>query len=191
MGITCEEVWRNISDYIDDELAPKQRAVLDEHFAQCRHCTAVLEGTCNVIRLYRDERVLAPPQGFGDRLQGRINQQLSQTSQGSQGSIVTMRPSRRAVLAWALSAAAAVPLGFVLFSRKPFALPGFHHQDPANSPVTGLVAVSQDNGDKLFHIPSCPYLHGKPKFLAVQEALHEGYTPCPICIGKRKLEKKG
>jgi hypothetical protein len=102
-----------------------------------------------------------------------------------------MRPSRRAVLAWALSAAAAVPLGFVLFSRKPFGLPGFHHQNPSNAPVTGLVAVSQDNVDKLFHIPSCPYLHGKPKFLPVQEALHEGYTPCPICIGKRKLEKKG
>jgi hypothetical protein len=102
-----------------------------------------------------------------------------------------MRPSRRAVLAWTLSAAAAVPLGFALFSRKPFALPGFHHQGAANSPVTGLVAVSQDNGDKLFHIPGCPYLHGKPKFLPVQEALDEGYTPCPICIGKRKLEKKG
>ena len=168
MGITCEEVWRDISDYIDDELAPKQRAALDEHFAECRHCTAVLEGTCNVIRLYRDERVLAPPQGFGDRLEGRINQQLSQASQGSHGSIATMRPSRRAVLAWALSAAAAVPLGFVLFSGKPFALPGFHHQNPSNAPVTGLVAVSQDNVDKLFHIPSCPYLHGKPKFLPVQ-----------------------
>jgi hypothetical protein len=191
MGITCEEVWRDISDYIDDELAPKQRAALDEHFAECRHCTAVLEGTCNVIRLYRDERVLAPPQGFHDRLEGRINQELSQGSQASQGSVVTMRPSRRAVLAWALSAAAAVPLGFALFSRKTFTLPSFRHQGWANSPVTGLVAVSQDNGDKLFHIPSCPYLHGKPKFLPVQEALHEGYTPCPICIGKRKLEKKG
>jgi predicted anti-sigma-YlaC factor YlaD len=191
MGITCEEVWRDISDYIDDELAPKQRAALDEHFAECRHCTAVLEGTCNVIRLYRDERVLAPPQGFGDRLEVRINQQLSQASQGSHGSIATMRPSRRAVLTWALSAAAAVPLGFVLFSGKPFALPGFHHQNPSNAPVTGLVAVSQDNVDKLFHIPSCPYLHGKPKFLPVQEALHEGYTPCPVCIGKRKLGKQG
>jgi predicted anti-sigma-YlaC factor YlaD len=191
MGITCEEVWRDISDYIDDELAPKQRAALDEHFAECRHCTAVLEGTCNVIRLYRDERVLAPPQGFGDRLEGRINQRLSQASQASQESLATMRPSRRAVLAWALSAAAAVPLGFVLFSGKPFALPGFHHQNPSNAPVTGLVAVSQDNVDKLFHIPSCPYLHGKPKFLPVQEALHEGYTPCPVCIGKRKLGKQG
>lgn len=191
MGITCEEVWRDISDYIDDELAPKQRAALDEHFVECRHCTAVLEGTCNVIRLYRDERVLALPQGFHHRLEGRINQQLSQGSQASQESLVTMHPSRRAVLAWALCAAAAVPLSFALFSRKRFTLPGFHHQDPADSPVRGLVAVSQDTGEKLFHIPSCPHLHGKPKFLPVQEALHEGYTPCPVCIGKRKLEKKG
>jgi predicted anti-sigma-YlaC factor YlaD len=185
MGITCEEVWRDISDYIDDELAPKQRAALDEHFASCRHCTAVLEGTCNVIRLYRDERVLAPPQGFRDRLEGRIHQQLNQ------GPVEIMRPSRRAVLAWALSAAAAVPLGFALFSRKPFALPGFHRQGPTDSPVTGLVAVSQNSSDKVFHIPSCPYLHGKPKFLPVEEAIHEGYSPCAVCIGKRKLEKKG
>jgi len=56
MGITCEEVWRDISDYVDDELDLKQRTALEEHFAECRHCAAVLEGTCNVIRLYRDVR---------------------------------------------------------------------------------------------------------------------------------------
>jgi RNA polymerase sigma-70 factor (ECF subfamily) len=185
MGITCEEVWRDISDYIDDELASKQRAALDEHFAGCGHCSAVLEGTCNVIRLYRDERVLAPPEGFHDRLEGRINQQLNQRSEE------IMRPSRRVVLAWALSAAAAVPLGFAIFSGKRFTLPRFGHQDPADSPVTGLVAVSQDNGDKFFHIPSCSYLHGKPKFLPVAEAIRQGYSPCAVCIEKRKLEKKG
>ena len=51
MGITCEEVWRDISDYVDDELDSKQRTALEEHFAECRRCTAVLEGTFNVIRL--------------------------------------------------------------------------------------------------------------------------------------------
>jgi predicted anti-sigma-YlaC factor YlaD len=185
MGITCEEVWRDISDYIDDELVPKQRAALDEHFAECRHCAAVLEGTCNVIRLYRDERALAPPAGFRDRLESRIHQHLNQGPQEK------MRPARRAVLAWALSAAAAVPLGFALFSGKQFILPRFGHQGPSDSPVTGLVAVSQDTDNKVFHIPNCPYLHGKPKFLPVEEAIREGYSPCPVCIGKRKLEKKG
>jgi len=50
--------------------------------------------------------------------------------------------------------------------------------------------VSEDANDKVFHIPSCPYLHGKSKFLQVQEAIREGYSPCPICIGKHKPEKK-
>jgi glutamate/tyrosine decarboxylase-like PLP-dependent enzyme len=45
---------------------------------------------------------LAPQRGFHHRLEGRINQELSQGSQASQGSVVAMRPSRRAVLAWAL-----------------------------------------------------------------------------------------
>ena len=187
MGITCEEVWRDISDYVDDELDQKQRAVLEEHFAKCRRCAAVLEGTFNVIRLYRDERVLAPPKGFHDRLHARLNQKLNQ------GPDERIHPSRRAVLAWALAAAAAVPLGFALFSAKPFILPGLEHQSPTGSPdspaVKGLVAVSLDANNKTFHIPSCPYLHGKPKFIRAEEAIREGYTPCVYCIGKPQPKK--
>jgi len=51
--------------------------------------------------------------------------------------------------------------------------------------------VPQDADDKAFHINGCPYLHGKPKFLTVREAVCQGYSPCPICIGKRKPEEKG
>jgi anti-sigma factor RsiW len=187
MGITCEEVWRYISDYVDDELDPQQRTALEEHFAGCRHCAAVLEGTCNVIRLYRDERALALPKGFDHRLRERLNQTFTPEPKE------TIHTSRRAVLAWALTAAAAVPLGFALLSAKRIILP--RHESPSGSPdtpaVAGLVAVSQDSNDKVFHVPSCPYLHGKPKFLPVAEAIREGYSPCPICIGKQKPVKKG
>lgn len=189
MGITCQEVWRDISDYVDDELDPKQKAALEEHFAECRHCAAVLEGTRNVIRLYRDERVLAPSKGFHDRLRQRLNQRLNQ------GPEERIHPSRRAVLAWALTAAAAVPLGFALFSANRTILPRLKRQSPSGSPdspaASGLVAVSQDANDRVFHIPSCPYLHGKSTFLSLEEAVREGYKPCPICIGKRQPEKKG
>lgn len=185
MGISCQEVWRDISDYIDDELDPKQRAALEEHIAKCRHCASVLQGTYNVIRLYRDERTLAPPPGFHERLYQRLNQGMKEST----------HPSRRAVLAWALTAAAAVPLGFALFSVKRITLPRLEHQSSPGSPdspaIRGLVAVSEDADDKVFHIPSCRYLHGKPKFLPVEQAIREGYSPCPVCIGKRRPEKKG
>src|SRR5260370_1075088 len=98
MGITCEEVWGDMSEYVDDELDLMQRTALEEHFAECRHCASVLEGTCNIIRLYRDERVLAPPKEFHDRLRRRLDQRLNQ------GSEDRIHPSRRTVLAWALTA---------------------------------------------------------------------------------------
>jgi anti-sigma factor RsiW len=189
MGITCEEVWREISDYVDDELDAKRRTALEEHFAECGHCTAVLEGTCNVIRLYRDERTLALPAGFHDRLRRRLDQNQNLESEER------IHTSRRAVLAWALTAAAAVPLSFALFFAKRTILPRLGQQTPWGSPdshaVTGLVAVSQDADDMVFHIPGCSHLHGKPKFLQVEEAIREDYSPCPICIGKYARQKKG
>jgi anti-sigma factor RsiW len=181
MGISCEEVWRDISDYIDDDLDPDQRAALDQHFVECRHCAALLDGTRNVIGLYRDQRVLAPPDGFHERLYQRLGQ--------------TTKTSRRSFLAWTLTAAAAVPLGLALFSARRLILPAHHTQNPANGPdapkVSETVAISQDQDDKLYHVAGCSQLHGKPKFLPVADAIREGYSPCPVCIGKRKPAKKG
>jgi hypothetical protein len=93
-----------------------------------------------------------------------------------------------------LPAAAAVPLGIALFSAKRIFLRRLEHQDPSGSPgstaVQGLVAVSASADDKHFHVSACPYLHGKPKFIQVEQAIREGYSPCPVCIGKRKSEKQ-
>src|SRR5260221_11375334 len=97
MGISCEEVWRDISDYIDDDLDPDQRAALDQHFVECRHCAALLDGTRNVIGLYRDQRVLAPPDGFHERLYQRLGK--------------TTKSLRRFFLACTLAARAARQLG--------------------------------------------------------------------------------
>jgi hypothetical protein len=128
---------------------------------------------------------LAPPRGFHDRLYRRLNH----------GSQERIHISRRVTLAWALTAAAALPLGFALFSGKRINLLRFEHQPtpgaPASADVTGLVAISDSAGDKIFHVSSCPYLQGKPKFVPVAEAIREGYSPCPVCIGKRKPAKKG
>lgn len=88
MEMSCQGVWRDISDYIDEDLDPVQEARLRQHFSECRHCTALLDGMRNVIALYRDERVLAPPYGFHERLRQRLGE--------------GMKSSRRFFLTWAL-----------------------------------------------------------------------------------------
>ena len=50
MVVSCEAVWREISNYLEDDMDPGLRSAMEEHFRSCQHCTAVLEGTRNVIR---------------------------------------------------------------------------------------------------------------------------------------------
>jgi anti-sigma factor RsiW len=70
--ISCLEVWREISNYIDDEVEPELRSRMEAHFKVCAHCTAVLEGTRNVVKLIADGVGYDIPPGFGKRLYRKI-----------------------------------------------------------------------------------------------------------------------
>jgi len=74
--ISCVEVWRQISDYLDDEISREMRERMEAHFEACAHCTAVLDGTRNVVELVGDGRVFQMPDGFGERLYKKL-QKLS------------------------------------------------------------------------------------------------------------------
>ena len=69
MVVSCEAVWREISNYLEDDLDPGLRSAMEEHFRSCQHCNAVLEGTRNVIRLYGDDRMFELPSGFSRRME--------------------------------------------------------------------------------------------------------------------------
>jgi hypothetical protein len=184
MAINCRRVWRDVSDYIDDELSPAQRPAFERHFAECRNCAVLLDGMLNVIAICRDERVLAPPDGFHERLYQRLEKETKEA-----------KSSRRTFLAWTFAAAAAVPLAFAAFSAGKLVLRGHDAQTPASAPDMGegpgTVAISEDHNDKIYHVPGCPHLIGKPKLLAVKEAIREGYTPDAYCIAKAKPKKTG
>jgi hypothetical protein len=74
--ISCREVWREVSNYIDNAVDQELRRRMEEHFKGCEHCTAVLDGTRNVVRLVGDGRVFDMPAGFGDRLKARLAQKF-------------------------------------------------------------------------------------------------------------------
>src|SRR5437879_12518446 len=75
MVVNCEEVWREISNYLDGGIEPDLRLAIEEHIRGCRHCAAVLDGTRNVVQLYGDERMLEVPLGFSLRLQSRLEEE--------------------------------------------------------------------------------------------------------------------
>jgi hypothetical protein len=70
--ISCVEVWRELSNYIDGGIDPELRRRMQVHFEGCNHCSAVLDGTKNVLRLVGDGRAFDLPEGFSDRLKERL-----------------------------------------------------------------------------------------------------------------------
>ena len=75
--ITCEEVWREISNYLENDISPELRARLEAHFKGCAHCTAVLQGAGNVVQLIKDGSVFDLPNGFSNRLYKRLQDRLA------------------------------------------------------------------------------------------------------------------
>jgi hypothetical protein len=81
--IECVEVWRHISDYIDDAVDPELRNILLNHFKGCAHCTAVLDGSRNVVRLMGDGKAFDLPAQTSKRLYLKLDEYLGARQNGS------------------------------------------------------------------------------------------------------------
>jgi anti-sigma factor RsiW len=75
--IACEEVWGQISNYLDSEVHPTLRAAMASHFKDCARCSAVLDGIRNVILLVGDERAFEIPVGTSTTLYRKLNDYLA------------------------------------------------------------------------------------------------------------------
>ena len=79
--IECAEVWRQISSYLDDEVDPGLRGKMAAHFKDCAHCSAVLDGTRNVVKLVGDERAFEFSSGVSERFYQKLKGHLAAREQ--------------------------------------------------------------------------------------------------------------
>ena len=75
--IDCLEVWRQISDYLDDEVDPVLRVSMTSHFKDCAHCSAILDGTRNLVKLVGDGKAFEIPVNKSQRLYKKLNDHLA------------------------------------------------------------------------------------------------------------------
>jgi hypothetical protein len=176
MVVNCEQVWREISNYVDGEVESTLRSAMDEHFHTCAKCRAVLEGMRNVVGLYGDERMLDVPAGFGRRLEKRLAQNVGEGSRWSTWS------------AWLVPVAALVLIvGGLEVANSLTSHPSLkseHAQSGHDIPPDMVVLVSSDA--KVFHVAGCAFIHNKStmRTLTAKEAIQEGYVPCLRCLRK-------
>jgi Putative zinc-finger len=175
MVVNCEQVWREISNYVDGDVDAGLRATMEEHLKTCKRCASMLAGTKNVVALYGDERMLEVPAGFSRRLEKRLTKNAA--VKGSRWSSWS---------AWLVPVAAmALIVGGVRLTNS-LTFKSFiqsRHAQPANNVPPDLVVVVS-SGSKVFHVPGCPYIHDKAseRTITAKEAMQDGYVPCTRCL---------
>jgi hypothetical protein len=176
MVVTCEQLWHELSNYLDGQVSPDLRAAMEEHLRRCQKCSAVLEGTRNVIGLYGKDNMFEPPQGFSQRLHKRLEENMPR--------------QRGTAFGWMVAVAVALLIvgGFELGDSSAFVGPQQRSQQaqPGIGVPPGMMVVVAEDG-KLFHAGAgCPLLHDKAhlRTMTASEAHREGYTPCVQCMKK-------
>ena len=174
-AMNCEQVWKEVSNYVEGDVAPAIRDRMDDHFHTCQRCRSVLNGTRNVIRLYSDERMIDVPSGFGRRLEKRLSQSVRAQGRGWSRWSTWLIPI----------AALAIFAGGLRWTSSTRG----HSQGPERAqwvdkiPPDMKVVVAE--GAKYFHVPGCDVIRDKEvRTLTAREAIREGYIPCPKCMRK-------
>jgi hypothetical protein len=173
--LNCEQVWREVSNYIDGDVDAALRSSMDEHFRTCKSCASVLAGTRNVVQLYGDERMLEVPAGFSRRLEKRLTQNAAVKGR-----------AWSSWSAWLVPVAAIALIVGGLKLTNTFTFRNFiksQHALPANNIPPDLQVVVS-SGSKVFHVAGCPFIHDKAseRTITAKEAMRDGYVPCTRCL---------
>jgi hypothetical protein len=76
LDITCQEVWRELTNYMEGDVTAEMRKRIAEHLSACPHCRAVYDGSKNVVQLLGNGRSFELPSGFSRRLYDRLQSEL-------------------------------------------------------------------------------------------------------------------
>ena len=74
--ITCQEVWRELTNYMEDDVTAELRERIAQHLSMCAHCRAVYDGSRNVVQLLGNGMTFELPSGFSGRLYDRLKAEL-------------------------------------------------------------------------------------------------------------------
>ena len=81
--MTCQEVQREISNYLDGELPVELRKAMQDHFRTCARCTALLQDMRDIVLALGDERLVDVPPGYSTRLYSKIKNQFGGPGPGT------------------------------------------------------------------------------------------------------------
>ena len=64
----CDNLLKNLNDYIDGDVTPAICEELEKHLAACQPCHLVMDNIRKTIEIYKDGKPYPMPEGFRSRL---------------------------------------------------------------------------------------------------------------------------
>ena len=103
--MSCEEIWREIPNYIGGKHGAAMRALIEGHLKDCKRCTTALRGVGNVVRLAADAATFDSRAGHNNRLDqkpGRKREQARRRTSQRTVFYVDDNPKALRILTFAL-----------------------------------------------------------------------------------------
>ena len=79
----CETVVRELSNYLDQEVAPGLRQRMDAHLRDCESCCVLLKEIAGTIGMLADDALLDIPPGYSRRLYRKVEAQIKVPKENS------------------------------------------------------------------------------------------------------------
>lgn len=74
-AMKCEEVIRELSNYLDSEVAPALRQRMEGHLRACTSCADLFGEMSGTVQILADESLLEAPPGYSRRLYNKVERQ--------------------------------------------------------------------------------------------------------------------
>ena len=85
----CEEVIRELSNYIDADVTENLRRRIEEHLRDCHNCTVVVNTIRKTLSLVCNTRILELPADVSQRLMERLASHGGKSLENSDGNART------------------------------------------------------------------------------------------------------
>ncbi len=72
--LACKQVLAELSNYLDNELSPELKRLLEEHLAKCHRCSLVYDTTRKTLRIVTEVGPFDIPLEFSTRLHKRLQE---------------------------------------------------------------------------------------------------------------------
>ena len=73
----CSQIISQLSDYLDGEVQPEMKRLVEAHLAKCRRCSLIYSTTRRTLNIVTECGTFAIPVSTGTRLQARLKELLA------------------------------------------------------------------------------------------------------------------